>query len=231
MSLFRKSLPPQMKLSKMIEQKQWHKVVKYTQSHDDVLDSFQENGSFLHEVCKHQAPLDLIVEIVRKSPGMHTQVDSNCRSPLHLAAKYGASPDVIEFLCSTERKMAGMQDSMGKTPLHWACESYSEHYSRKSTMTLKSALLLTIKILVRSSPTTVNLEDSNGMCAAEYALDTNTELNIFRVIQKASVKEWKRISQVTENNKLQQYNDSLLANISNVKDLTKARSSFAAISA
>lgn len=228
---FRKSLPPQLKLSKMIEQKQWHKVVKYIQSHDDVLDSFQDNGSLLHYVCRHQAPLELIVEVVKKFPSLLSRIDSNGRSPLHLAAKYGASPDIIEFLCSKQRSVAGIQDSIGKTPLHWACESYSEHYSGKSTMTLKNAQLLTIKFLVRSSPTTVNLEDSNGMCAAEYALDSNTELNIFRVIQKASVKEWKRTYQVTENNKLREYNDSLLANLSNAKDLTKTRSSFTAVSA
>ncbi len=163
----------------------------------------RSNETLLHYVCRFHPPISVVRTIVDRFPCWCSLLDSNGQSPLHIAAQYGADPSIIEYLCVPERSTSGIQDKLGKTPLHLACISYADHYKNKKS--LHNALVVTTKILVRSSPSTVNLEDKDSMNALEYVINSNHgTLDVYRIIQKTSEKEYKKklklASQISNDN-------------------------------
>ena len=176
----------------LVTRRQWLTVSNLLTDNVDELRHPANNDSLLHVACKYQPPIQVIKKMVNVSPDLVSLINFDGQSPLHVAAQYGASPEVICFLCLSYPDTSEFQDIKGKTPLHLACESYITHYVQSPNRTPQEALLLTVKVLVRTSPTTVNLEDVDDMSAVEYLLDAEIDLKIVRVIQKASVKEWER---------------------------------------
>ena len=176
----------------LVKRRQWLTVSNLLTSNVDELRHPANNDSILHVACKHQPPIQVVKKMVNVSPDLASLINFDGHSPLHVAAQNGASPEVICFLCLSYPDTSEFQDIKGRTPLHLACESYMNHYMQTPSRTAQEALLLTVKVLVRTSPTTVNLEDVDGMSAVEYLLDAEIDLKVVRVIQKASVKEWER---------------------------------------
>ena len=189
----------QSKICQIIANRKWSKVDKFVRSHccedDSELYNGHQNETLLHYACRFHPPLSVIQSIVNRFPTWCSRLDSNGQSPLHMAAQYGAEPDIIEYLCVPNRSTSGIQDKLGKTPLHLACISYADHYKKKKT--LNSALVLTIKILIRSSPSTVNLEDNYNMNALEYAINAEHGMKVYRIIQKTSEKEYKKKQKIS----------------------------------
>mmetsp|Transcript_3428 Transcript_3428/g.3239 ORF Transcript_3428/g.3239 Transcript_3428/m.3239 type:complete len:234 (-) Transcript_3428:40-741(-) len=186
----------QTKLSKLLARQQWSELMKHISSNPDILNSPDRDESFFHEICRFQPPLHVVEEIVGLSPSSLVLENDLGQFPLHVAAQNGASPEVISYLCKSNTKSSGVQDNMGKTPLHLASESYANKYTHQQDrkLPLEEALLLTVKILIRSSPHTVNLEDADDISVLEYAIDSDVDLKVIRVIQKASEKDWKKRS-------------------------------------
>ena len=180
------------KLSKMISKGQWSKAEKFIDTYGMSIDLSGGDDSILHQACRHQPPLDLIKKIVSLRPDLAYLANPDGQVPLHIASQNGVSPDIIDFFCAPKRSTSGVQDLMGRTALHLACEGYCANNTDASGKSTKKAFTKTVKTLIRSSPTTINLEDVNGISAVEYALESDVDLKNLRILQKASEREWKR---------------------------------------
>jgi len=187
----------------MAQNRQWSRLINIIPTKIYKLRSSNHNYSLLHHACKYQPPIRVIKEIMKASPDLGYINNSDGHSPLHIAAQFGASPELIHFFCLVYPDTAELQDFKGRTPLQLACKSYIKYYRVTPSRTAQEALLSTVKILVRTSPTTVNLEDLDGMSASDYMLDTNTDWNILAVIQNASVREWERRRALLEKTKIE----------------------------
>ena len=151
--------------------------------------------SALSFACRFHPPLDVIRALMDLlPPDVARKTDPIGRSPLHVAAKWGAAPRVIRFLSEAHPKSAGLQDTSGKTPLHLACESYASKYSSSKTdgKPLKESMLEVVRYLCKLSPTTVNIEDNEDFTALEYAIENDLDIKVVRSLQKACEKDWKK---------------------------------------
>jgi hypothetical protein len=85
------------------------------------------------------------------------------------------------------------QDITGKLPLHLACEHYSKNYDakRERDIPMKQAIVTVVNSLYRAAPSTINLEDMEGLSALEYAIEYEAGLRVVKDLQKASEKDWK----------------------------------------
>lgn len=172
----------------MISKEQWSKAEKFIDNNGMSIDLAECDDSILHQACRHQSPLDLIKKIVSLNPELVYLANPDGQVPLHIASQNGASPDIIDFFCVPKRYTSGVQDSMGRTALHLACASYTDTMVQPT----KKAFTKTVRTLIQSSPATINVEDIDGINAVEYAIESNVDLKILRLIQKASERDWKR---------------------------------------
>eukprot|EP00567_Pseudictyota_dubia_P017393 CAMPEP_0197448360 /NCGR_PEP_ID=MMETSP1175-20131217/17166_1 /TAXON_ID=1003142 /ORGANISM="Triceratium dubium, Strain CCMP147" /LENGTH=277 /DNA_ID=CAMNT_0042980073 /DNA_START=84 /DNA_END=917 /DNA_ORIENTATION=+ len=182
----------------LVAQQEWEAVRKVLSTKKG-LQKIREEMSMigvespLHFACRFLPPLDVISRIANAFPESVTQVDSAGRYPMHIAAKWGAATHVVRFLAEERPDVAGLQDSSGKTPLHHLCLSYSKNYNpdKNGGIPVKLAFLEISKGLCMASPSTVNLEDKEGMTALEYAIISDVNLKAIRSIQRACEKDWK----------------------------------------
>lgn len=151
--------------------------------------------SALSFACRFHPPADVIRAMMNLlPPDVARKTDPTGRSPLHIAAKWGAAPRVIRYLSEAHPSSGGLQDSTGKTPLHLACESYASKYSSRKAddKPLKEAMLEVVRYLCKLSPTTVNIEDDEDFTALEYAIENDLDIKVVRSLQKACEKDWKK---------------------------------------
>lgn len=187
-----------MQSCRMIAQQDWE-AVRSTLSTESGKDALRSGISSLgidgalHFACRFHPPLDVIVSLAGIFPGAVLHCDKAGRYPLHIAAKWGASPLVLRFLVEEEPSVCALQDETGKTPLHHICRSYGRNYSvrKNEGRPLKEALVEVVRGLCKASPGTVNLEDEEDMTALEYAIDNDLDLKVVRTMQKACEKDWK----------------------------------------
>jgi len=77
----------------------------------------------LHDICRCNPPLDVIETLLtslRHRRDCTSGKDEMGRTPLHVAAACGASPDVIDALARADPCPASIGDIDGRTPLHIA---------------------------------------------------------------------------------------------------------------
>ena len=148
----------------------------------------------LHFACRFYPPWDVLKAIDRIHPDFMTQVDSTGRTALHVAAKHGASPQVIRFLCAKYPDAAGAQDVFGRLPLHNVCKHYTKRYNpaKCEDVPLAESMRDVVRTLCRTAPKSVNLEDVDGFSALEYAIEYDAPFKVVRDIQKSCEKDWKK---------------------------------------
>ena len=151
--------------------------------------------SALAYASRFHPPMDVIRCIADLlPPEVAARPDPMNRSPLHVAAKWGAPPRVIRYLAEMDPAAAATQDVHGKTPLHYAAEYYKSNYAprRSDDKPHKEAVLEVIRYLCKLSPTTVNIEDNNEYTALEYAIENDSDIKVVRSLQKACERDWKK---------------------------------------
>ena len=87
-----------------------------------------------------------------------------------------------------------MKDTVGKTPLHLLCESYSSSADLSKgneSISPEDNMIESTKALIRAAPEVLNIEDDDGMTAVEYCIYSGAPYEAVRKIQKASEKDWK----------------------------------------
>ena len=151
--------------------------------------------SALAYASRFHPPMDVIRCIADLlPPDVAARPDPMNRSPLHVAAKWGAPPRVVRYLAEMDPAAAATQDVHGKTPLHYAAEFYGSNYAprRSDDKPHKEAVLEVIRYLCKLSPTTVNIEDNDECTALEYAIQNDSDIKVVRSLQKACERDWKK---------------------------------------
>jgi len=95
------------------------------------------------------APADIISPLL--------MVDSDGRTPLHLACIYKAPESIILDLLEAEKKATTMKDHKRRLPLHYAVQTWQEHH--------------VIERIVKINPNALKSKDSDGRSPVGLAVD------------------------------------------------------------
>ncbi|KAL7537780.1 hypothetical protein ACHAXR_008056 [Thalassiosira sp. AJA248-18] len=148
------------------------------------------NGmTVLHAVVRFDPPSIIIKRIIELCPEAPRSQDCLQRTPLHVAAGSGAGSIVIKVLVDAYPDACMIQDFDKRTPLHMACDTSTELFENSSGVPREPPCYRTVGALLKASPGSAILEDTDGMNAIEYALCSNADLQTVRLIQKAAQKK------------------------------------------
>merc|ERR1711862_444997 len=139
------------------------------------------------------APLQIITLLSSKYADSLSNRDAAGRYPIHVAAKWRATPDVIEFLIKSNPSVTGIPDNSGKTPMHYIGEFYHVNFS-SPYCNRDEAMLKVVKLMKSAAPNSVNLEDNDGMNAIEYALLSEANIYVIKAMQRACRDDWRKRS-------------------------------------
>jgi len=167
----------------------------------------------LHDMCRYNPPLDVIETLLmslRHRRGCTSGKDEMGRTPLHVAAACGASPDIIDALARADPRPASIGDVDGRTPLHIAVmylaysgrlddyapeeielalpyvpsvrqeESFDEEACERFATTISI-----LKEVMMAHPGKVDFkdEDNTGFSPLDYAIDGNiTDGNVLHCL-------------------------------------------------
>jgi ankyrin repeat protein len=79
-----------------------------------------------------------------------------------------------------------MKDMDGKTALHLACDSSCQLFEGDEGFTKPPPSYDVVHTLMKASPSTVHLEDGDGMNALEYAIISNAPLQVVKILQRST---------------------------------------------
>jgi hypothetical protein len=126
--------------------------------------------TLLHLVCTLNPPIQLVEKIVWSKPEMINVLNVSNQSALHLAAAWGASPEVITcLLCQNPLNLASSKDSRQKTPLHYACECGPSQYGQYAEDNDENFLCQVVEALGKYYPEAAKAVDSAGFTPLQYA--------------------------------------------------------------
>lgn len=188
-------------LLNVIDSKDWHAFrevalqnPKAFRALSNMLSSTDEfNGmSFLHAVVRNNPPIHVVVEFIRVCPDSPMACDCLNRTPLHVAAGVGADVEVIKYLAMAYPEACRIQDEDGRTPLHFACDVdcrlFAEDTKQRNPPTFELVYsLLSVSIVPAS------MEDEEETSPLEYAIMSNADLKVVKLLQKAAQKHMKNM--------------------------------------
>ena len=138
-----------------------------------------KGGSVLHFVLRYNPPLSIITSIVQNFPESIFQKDDKHRTALHISIEYNASKYIIGHLVKINSHACSIQDKEGKNPLHKCFDNDCAEDKIK-----KCVPNHVIELLVESSPSSVEQEDEDGMCALELAIISEAPLEVVKFLQR-----------------------------------------------
>lgn len=194
------SLPPNVTVVRLISKREWSFLEHFLNTFgldlpidDPGITDAVTPDIVIHFAARFQAPLRTISTLARLFPASLESADATGRYPIHVAAKWGATPDVIQFLLESNLTAAGVQDSLGKTPMHYVAEFYALNYSPRKAQILpmQDSMLQCVKLLKTAAPASVNLEDNEGCNAIEYALENEVDIKVVKAMQRACRDDWR----------------------------------------
>lgn len=124
-----------------------------------------------------------------------------------IACAWGASPATIQFLIDEHPVAASIQDNEGKAPIHHLCQSFVLNYQDASIMSQDTSLMSTsvtdsmlsiVDMLKTAAPHSFNLEDNDEMNAVEYALLSESDIKVVKIIQRACRDDWRERKKETD---------------------------------
>lgn len=156
----------------------------------------------LHVVCCERPPVRVVMAILDVCPMCVEGIDKNGYTPLHCAAAWGASPQVIACLIHRYPQASAIKDIYGKTPLHLCCESCSFEGACDTGLTsgakfVRGPLYEVVQALINAAPCNINDEDSDGLTALEYAIHKGANIEVVKALQIASELAWKENKKCT----------------------------------
>jgi ankyrin repeat protein len=160
----------------------------------DVL--IQSNDEFngmtlLHACCRHDPPVEIIAQMIHLRPELVSAQDCLGRTPLHIAAGCGAHPHVIKILAHADPSTCTVQDEDMRTPLHLACDRYCNLFadpSNSEDSDGRDPSYDAVRALLSESLEAATLEDEDEMNPLEYAIMSNADLKVVKLLQKATQK-------------------------------------------
>ncbi len=183
-------------LCKMIAHERWMDIQELLTTRKEDVDIIDEDGAvtselIIHHACSHRAPKDIVLSLSSKYWKSLYHADSDGRYPIHVAAINGAGPDVISLLINANSPSAGIKDTLGKTPLHYVCEEFLRKNKGANSLKCHQNMFWTVGLLIKSAPSSVNVEDNEEMNPIELAIQSGAHVGIIKEMQKASRKCWR----------------------------------------
>ncbi len=198
-NLLRRRRDSSMILIRLVSKNKWDVVRKFlsTSGGKDALSKHKPdpgtNDSFLHILCMHNPPSDVVALVLNENPMATWAVNTMDRTPLHTAAIHGASAEVMKLLIDFCPQAAAMTDSKGRTPLILACGGAADELKKGAGAFRKSgqekrmsgvSMVRIVKMLGEKAPETVGHEDQDGVDATEYSLLNEMHFSVFKMLRK-----------------------------------------------
>jgi hypothetical protein len=146
--------------------------------------------TLLHAAIRFNAPIDIIVEMIRLCPDMPAAKDCLGRTPLHVAAGSKASPSLLGILAHAYPAACNAQEVDGMTPLHFACDSscvlFEEDHDECDTPSKQSPNHQAVLTLLSYSIHAATIEDVEEMSPLEHAIMSDASLETVKLLQAAT---------------------------------------------
>jgi len=201
-------------LLNLIKRQRWKKVNKYLRNltnHDDDCMKNQvgetrdtNGGNIFHILCRFQPPPSVIDSFTKVYPHLICDLDSDNRTPLHIASICGAGSEVIQQLVNLYPDAITVQDIEGDTPLIAACKYQALGKNTKDgktparTTAWNNRFSQVIYELVCVTPNGAHLTDKNGSSALEYALLGSVSDITITLLQRATAIETRITSELSD---------------------------------
>ncbi|KAL7499677.1 hypothetical protein ACHAWT_007464 [Skeletonema menzelii] len=171
---------------------------------DNILATSSEfNGmTFLHAAVRHNPPLSIVSGITKICPDAPRRRDCLNRTSLHVAAGVGANIDVIKYLVLAAPETCKIQDEDGRTPLHFACDVDCQLFEGEERKRNPPDYTL-VHTLVCANFSTAAIEDADEMSPLEYAIFSNADIRVVKLLQKAVQKHVKNLDANRKERQLQ----------------------------
>ncbi|KAL7548366.1 hypothetical protein ACHAWF_012633 [Thalassiosira exigua] len=148
----------------------------------------QFNGmSFLHAIVKNKSPLEIVADVIKLCPETPRARDCLNRTPLHVAAGVGAEVPVVKFLALSYPEACKVQDVDGRTPLHFACDVDCKLFEGEPVRQEPPSFEL-VHALLSASISPASMEDDDDMSPLEYAIISDADVRVVKLLQKAAQK-------------------------------------------
>jgi ankyrin repeat protein len=162
-----------------------HKLFKVISEHIQKCDEF--NGmTLLHAVIKYNPPLHILDAMIRAHGEAVKGQDCLGRSPLHVACGTGADAQIIRRLVKAFPQACDIQDEDGRLPLHFACDVECVLFDGDQTPRTPPSVEV-VKALLSGSMQSVLVEDDDEMSPIEYAIVSDADIKVVKLLQKASM--------------------------------------------
>ncbi|KAL3762094.1 hypothetical protein ACHAW5_007868 [Stephanodiscus triporus] len=150
--------------------------------------STQLNGmTILHACVRSNPPTNIVRLLLALVPESLCHVDCLHRTPLHVAVGTRADLSVIQLLADAYPAACSVQDMDGKTPLHLACDSSCELFEGDyEKLPHDPPSIGVVFVLVRAWPWSVPLEDKDDTSALEYAILSDSSIEVVKLLQHAT---------------------------------------------
>jgi hypothetical protein len=183
-------------LCRMIADGEWKEIQELMTTPKEDVDIIDEDGAvtrelIVHHACAHRAPVSVLRSLSSEYWKSLYHADKDGRFPIHVAALNGAGSDILSFLISLNCATAGIKDALGKTPLHYICEEFLDKNKDANSLQTHQDMFWTVGLLIKSAPSSVNVEDNEEMNPIEYAIATGAHVGIIKEMQKASRSCWR----------------------------------------
>eukprot|EP00984_Skeletonema_dohrnii_P021264 scaffold10568_cov140-Skeletonema_dohrnii-CCMP3373.AAC.12 len=154
--------------------------------------------TLLHAAVKCNPPPELVLEMIEICPDLLALAARDCLgwTPLYVATGLAAAPMLIQILAHVYSSACNVQDVDGKTPLHFACDSYGSmvlfeddnHNESATHQWVQQPCHDAIHALLSGSLAAATIEDSDEMNPVEYAIMSNASLKTVQLLQIVAAK-------------------------------------------
>lgn len=185
-------------LTRLVAKQNWFEIERILSSSSIDWINIDEKGviteeSILQFALRYRAPLHIVKLLALRYPRCLTRPDSTGKFSCHVAAKYGATPNVMDYLVCENKYAAGVQDPLGKAPIHYVGEFYLCNNESASAMTVNENMLQVVRILREAAPQSFNLEDDYGCNAIEYAIENDVDIKVIKMMQRTARDDWRKL--------------------------------------
>ena len=161
------------------------KLLKMVSEHIQKCDEF--NGmTLLHAIVRDNPPLHILDAMIDAHSDAVKGQDCVGRTPLHVACGTGADDQIIHRLVKAYPQACDLPDEDGRLPLHLACDTDSVLFEGDTTQRAPPSLE-TVRTLLSGSLQSVLVEDEDDMSPIEYAIVSDANMKVVRLLQKASM--------------------------------------------
>lgn len=162
------------------------KLFKAVSEHIQKCDEF--NGmTLLHAVVKYNPPLRVLEAMIHAHGDALKGRDCVGRTPLHVACGTGADDLIIHRLVKAYPQACDLQDEDGRLPLHLACDNECVLFEGDDQTPRAPPTVDVVRTLLTGSLRSVLVEDEDEMSPLEYAIVSDANINVVKLLQKASM--------------------------------------------